>query len=401
MASTDLRNVIPEEKMKTGVLIGPESRSIILLVVILAAAKIATFLPLFLFSDIHHADFLQELGTKWDSDFYDKIAELGYKGASNPGTNDAYAFSPVLPSMIAALRPFAGSYWSAGLLVVNTFSFLFPIVIFKLSDFRTALITELFPVYLVFSTLNYADIITLFFLALSLFFLLRRGRQFLTGVSLAFAVLTSYAVILTVPIFAAKLIFDKRQTTFRRDVTVQKVKELGRFVLPVAAIAISIAAFFLVETASLWTFFNVEKNAGWDVTIVTPVEQLQFLLHGWFTGFHWTVMGTYLPPIYWVIRNIAFEAFYVAGVVLLLMKRNRVPDRWFLAGLALSIMTPLFFLNGVAAASIPRLLLPAFPVFFGYSAGLLRGNRSLALYCVLCLVIAPLVALIQLDALFS
>ena len=170
-----------------------------------------------------------------------------------------------------------------------------------------------------------------------------------------------------------------------------------------AASAFLIAAFFFFETGSLWTFFSVEKNAGWDVGVVTPLAQDRFLLNGWFTGFHWTVMGIYLPPIYWPLRNLAFEAFYVAGVVLLLLmiRKNRISDGFFLAGFTLSVMIPLFFLGGVAAGSIPRLLLPAFPIFLGYSRGLLNGKNSIIVYCALCIAIAPLIALVQLDALFA
>ena len=119
---------------------GQETRQLAILLGILAAAKVSTFLPLFLFSDISRAGFMQELGTKWDSDFYVKMAQLGYNGASNPGTENAYTFSPVLPSMIAAEKLLTGSYWTAGLLIVNLFSFLFPVVIFKLSDLKTALV---------------------------------------------------------------------------------------------------------------------------------------------------------------------------------------------------------------------------------------------------------------------
>lgn len=394
-----MENVLLEEKTNARLAIGREAKSILLLAAVLAAAKITTFLPLFLLSHISLASFLHKLGTEWDSNFYDKIAQLGYNGASKPGSDNAYAFSPVLPSMIAAVEPLTGSYWSAGLIIVNAFSFLFPIIVLKISNFRTALIAELFPVYLVFSTLNYADAMTLFFLAFSLYFLLRRRMYFFTGVFLALAVLTSYAVILTVPIFAARIIFDKRQPVSRTIAT--KLKDLGRFVLPIVVVSLSIAAFFLVETGSLWTFFNVEKNAGWDVTFITPIQQVQFLLSGWFTGFKWSIMGFLIPRIWWVLRNIGFEAFYIAGVVLILMKRSHLLDRLFLSGMALAIMIPLYFVGGVAAASVPRLLLPAFPVLFGYSAGLLRGSRSIALYCALCLVIAALIALWQVDALFG
>lgn len=395
-----MENVLLEKKMNarshTG---GPGTKSILLLAGALAVAKVATFLPLFLLSHVSLVSFLYKLGTEWDSGFYDKIAQLGYNGASKPGSDNAYAFSPVLPSMISAVKPITGSYWSAGLIIVNAFSFLFPIVVLKISNFRTALIAELFPVYLVFSTLNYADVITLFFLALSLYFLLRRRMYFFTGVFLALALLTSYAVILTVPIFAAKIIFDKRQSVSRN--TASKVKDLGRFVLPIVVVGLGIAAFFLVKTGSLWTFFRVEKNAGWDVTFVTPIQQVQFLLSGWFTGFKWRILGFLIPRIWWALRNIAFEAFYVAGVVLLLIKRSHLPDKLFLSGMALAVMIPLYFVGGVAAASVPRLLLPAFPVLFGYSAGLLRGRKSIVLYGGLCLVIAASIALWQVDALFG
>ena len=206
------------------------------------------------------------------------------------------------------------------------------------------------------------------------------------------------------PIFVAKiLIFDDRKLSFDRQVAAPKLKDLTRFLSPVVTCALLIAAFFFFETGSLWTFFSVEKNVGWGVGLVTPLAQDRFLLNGWFTGFHWMVMGIYLPPIYWLLRNLVFEAFYIAGVVLLLLmtRKNHISNGLFFVGLALSIMIPLFFLGGVAAASIPRLLLPAFPIFFGYSRGLLNGKNSIIAYCALCLAIAPLIALVQLDALFA
>lgn len=390
------------EEKKARSHLGPNVKSALLLTLILAGAKIATFLPLLILSHTTPADFLKELGTKWDSNFYNTIAQLGYKAASKLGSDNAFAFSPVLPSMIATIEPLTGSYWFAGLIIVNTLSFIFPLIILKISDFKTALILELFPVYLVFSTLNYADVITLCFLASSLFFLLHKKKCFFAGLSLAFAVLATYDVILMVPIFVAKVIFDNWRGPLQQNTAVvSRLKNLASLLLPMVLMSLAIAAFFLTETGSLWTFFSVEKNAGWGVNLVTPVQQFQFLLTGWFTGFKWTVMGTLLPPIYWALRNMAFEAFYITGVVLLFLKRNQVPDRLFLSGMAVSIIAPLFFLDGVAAASIPRLLLPAFTVFFGYSVGLLKSERSITIYSILCLVIAPLIAIVQIDALFS
>ena len=75
-------------------------------------------------------------------------------------------------------------------------------------------------------------------------------------------------------------------------------------------------------------------------------------------------------------RNLPFEAFHTFGALYLLGVKTE--NRLFLAAYSLSVVLPLLFVVGGPALSVPRLMLPASPVFVDY-ASLIRGALPLAL----------------------
>jgi hypothetical protein len=106
----------------------------------------------------------------------------------------------------------------------------------------------------------------------------------------------------------------------------------------------------------------------------------------------------HLAPAYWLVRNLIFEIFYLAGAVLILKTQNK--NRIFLFVYSLCAIIPLLFVTGTPAISIPRLLLPAFPVFFGYTA-LMKKDWHYWVYCGVCLLITAWVAITQTYCFFA
>ena len=94
-----------------------------------------------------------------------------------------------------------------------------------------------------------------------------------------------------------------------------------------------------------------------------------------------------------------FEVFYLFGAFYLLL-RTKLQHKIFLFAYSLSVIVPLFFVLGLAAMSIPRLLLPAFPIFISYSL-IMKKTDYYIVYIVLCLALAGAISAIQYFAFFS
>jgi hypothetical protein len=171
------------------------------LVLVLAIGKVVVILAVFLFEN--PASVLQGMGTKWDSNYYEIIATQGY-GPSAP-----YVFSPVYPAIIKLVYSFVGNAWVSGLLVTNSLSFVFPLLLYEAFGYRTALFAELFPTYLVFTTVAYSDVIALVFLASSLL-LLMRDSIIKSSIGLSGAVLTFFNLAWTLPSFFFALLVKWR-----------------------------------------------------------------------------------------------------------------------------------------------------------------------------------------------
>lgn len=346
--------------------------------------SIGKFIVIFApYSLSHSPNYLQHMSTIWDSNYYQLIATKGY------GPNTApYVFSPVYPFLIRLANFFIGNAWISALVATNVLSFLFPILVYKTFGFKTALVTEVFPTYLLFTTIPYSDVVALLFLAASILLLANKKVIFASG-SLSVAIATFFNLVLTFPSFLFALLKEK-----------QVKKTLMFSILPVAT-GIIILLWFKIETGNYYYFFQAEK--AWQVGFGTPIEQALYLLcptgKGTFTCEAWSIRGVILKPVYWLIRNLIFEVFYLFGAFYLLLK-TKIEQRLFLFIYSLSVIIPLFFVLGFAAMSIPRLLLPAFPIFAAYSA-LMNKSKYVDLYTVLCFAIAATISVIQYFAIFS
>ena len=301
-----------------------------------------------------------------------KIAAHGYADPSS------LAFSPFYPALIRGLALVIGPTWVSALAIANVLSFLFPVVVYKTFGFRVALLAELFPTYVVFTTIPYSEALTLLLLSLSILLALR-GRILASSNSLSLAIFSGYSLAWALPSFAIAFLkrWRKRTVIF--------------FILPVLT-GVLIFYWFFLSTGSFLAFFTVEST-HWGVSFATPWHQISYLLkanpiEG--PGF-WPLPGT------WVTRNLPFEAFYVLGALYIL--RTKSEHRIFLTAYSLSVILPLFFVIGTAAASIPRLMLPAFPIFITY-ATVIKG-RYLWVYCVVCLSLAAWVAMAQTLSFFA
>lgn len=355
----------------------------------LAVGKAIILLAVYL-SGHAGSSFVQNMSTAWDGGIYQSIAKVGYPGTQN--SQYLFAFSPLYPILIRGFESLLGSYPVASLAVSNLFGFIFPVVMLKLFDFRTALLAELFPTFLVFSTVGYSDSIAVVFVALTLLLFLRK-KYFSSGVALGIAVVDFYNLAIMFPAFCIRAILDR---------TSPVLKSVVKLAIPVAIAASGIALFYQFSTGSLFTYFNLEKGT-WGVSFVTPLAQAEWILNvngqGWFSNQGWQVLGIYLAPSYWLIRNYLFEAFYFVGVYLLL--RSRHPQKWLLGACSLIVLLPLLFLGGMAAISIPRLMLPAFPIFYGYSSQVINRRGTIVAYAVVCVVLSVWTVLSVVLAFFA
>jgi hypothetical protein len=324
---------------------------------------------------------IRVMGSHWDSDYYEIIATGGY------GKDAPYVFSPVYPALIRLVYLLVGNAWASGLLVTNALSFVFPLLVYRTFGYRTALLAEVFPTYLVFTTVAYSDVVALVLLAASISLLM---RERVTGASLFFsaAVLTFFNLAWTLPSFVFALLRRRR------------LRNLLFYVAPLAT-GLALILWFKHATGQYFPLVQLEKP--WDVGFGTPLQQAEYLLcpagHGSFTCESWAVDGVVLRPAYWLVRNLLFEAYYIYGALYLVL-RTKLEHRVFLSAYSLTVIVPLLFMLGTPALSIPRLLLPAFPVFVSY-AERIKGRWQLSVYVVVCLVLAGVISLIEYFALFA
>ena len=330
--------------------------------------------------------FLYDMSTRWDSAWFLAIAKAGYTShgvsvfspfSAAPLSPNAYAFSPFYPGLIRGLTLLIGTGWVSALIIANALSFITPYVIYRTFGFRVALLAELFPVYLVFTTIPYSDSVTLLFVALSIMLALR-GRILASSGSASLAVFASYSLASTFPSFVIAFWKGHHWRT------------ILFFVLPGLA-GFLILLWFRFVSGSYTTFLIVEAT-HWDVSFATPLAQGTWLL-----GKGSASLGFWPFPGGWLTRNLPFEVFYVFGALYLM--RTKIENRVFLTAYSLSAILPLFFVVGGPALSVPRLMLPAFPVFAAY-ASFIRG-RYVWLYATVCLSLTVWVAMSQMLFFFA
>lgn len=405
-----MRDVPEEQRMTTESLSSPpaspgtnslgkgilDRRSIMIVVSVLVAAKVVVLAGTFvLFTRGNFQTFtvlptergftamVHTMATNWDAYLYQSIASTGYPRLP---FSELYAFSPFYPALIYLGHFATGSYWTAALLVTNLLSFVFPIILLKLFDLRTALLAEVFPVYVAYSLVGYSDMLALVFLGLGLLAFVR-GRRLAAGVCLALAGLVFYDLLVAAGVataYGALLAWGGRASVS----TV--LKTALPLLLPGVVAGVCVLGVYWVATGSPFTFLKLEHEL-WSVGAATPWGQIEWLYNGHgegsFDHIPWLVDGISLSSTYWVLRNVFFEAFFFAGVCLLAALKG-LKERWLLVGFSLVLSVPLLFVQGTPVYSIPRLLLAAFPVFFGYSRSVVNRKWKVAVYTILCLAAA-------------
>jgi Mannosyltransferase (PIG-V) len=305
-------------------------------------------------------NFLYQMSVRWDASWFLSISRYGYIQL------DSYAFSPIYPVMINAFSSLAVPSWVAALAIANVLSFAVAAVVYKSFGLRAALLFELFPTYLFYTTVPYSESLVLLVLALSVLFALR-GRVMASSASLSLAIFSSYSMAWTLPSYA--IAFARRL----------RWKTLVFYVLPLLT-GILIFSWFEASSGSYWIYFTVERM-NWHVSFAAPWSQAQWLV-GRRIGYQWPVPGS------WETRNLPFEVFYIYGAVRLIRMKEKYSV--FLGVFAFSTILPLFFIIGGPAESIPRLLLPAYPIFVYYATAI-RG-RYLWAYALVCLALVVWVA---------
>jgi hypothetical protein len=346
------------------------------LTIALAMGKVAVFLAVYLVD--RSPNLLELIATKWDGGVYETIATRGY------ATTSFYVFSPIYPALIKLTNSVVGSAWISAYLVTNALSFIFPVLLYRSFGYKTALFAELFPTYLLFTTIPYSDVIALIFLAGCLL-LLMKDRVLSASASVSGAILVFYNLAWILPSFLIVLLAGRRW------------RNLSFYVLPVMTGAL-ILLWLRIETGAYFDLIRLE--APWKMEFANPVTQAIYLLcptgSSSFTCQPWEADGVFLLPLYWLVRNFLFEVFYLFGAFYLL--RTTTKHRVFLCVYCLSVTIPLLFWTGFVALSIPRLLLPAFPVFIGYSSLFKRYEIP---YGVLCIGLAGVFSMLQYLAYFS
>jgi hypothetical protein len=308
---------------------------------------------------------IENLANRWDAEIFQNIAMKGYY------EEYFYAFSPIYPYLIKGLSLIIDPKISA-IIITNFFSYITPILIWKLHGYKTALLFQTFPLYVIFTTVPYSDIISIFSIILS-YYLAKTQKNWLASLSLSVAIASRYMLALGLIAFLPKF-------------------KLRQFILPIIALSL-IGFWYYINLGSPFAYFYLERKY-WDVSIVTPYDQALWILNGWFTSQDWEFMGIRVTPEVWLIRNIIMEIFYLIGLFYI----YKIDKSYFMYSLC--IILPLFFVKGTVAISIPRLLLQAFPIFLSYS-NIIKTNLGLIIYIGISIILIPIITLWHIQAFFS
>ncbi|WP_206346105.1 hypothetical protein [Sulfolobus sp. S-194] len=340
---------------------------ILKLFIYLTLMKFIVFLSVYFTSG---QNFFYLITTRWDSKLFETIAQYGYVKSY------LYAFPPIYPFLINLVHNVTNNYYISAFVVTNIFGYLFPVIIYKTFDYNTALIVELFPIYVIYSTLPYSDVIYLTAIALTFYFL-KRDKILIASTFMGFAIANFYSVALTLPSFIVEL-----------------KKSFIKFIIIPLFSGFSIFAWYYISTGTPFYYFEIEKNT-WGVKFTTPISQANWLLHGWFTTQDWTILSIKLTPIDWLIRNLCFEIFFVILTINLVRLKDN--NKWLYFTYSILVIIPLLFIIGTPAISIPRILLSAFPAFYS----LRIEGIWIILYVVISIILTSLFTLWQIYAFFA
>lgn len=267
-------------------------------------------------SGLFNDDFFKSL-SNWDGGHFLGIAQYGYSEKFQ------YAFFPLYPLTIAALNKITGDYLIAALLISVAASFLGLQLLYRLvANDKVVLALLFFPTSFFFLTAYSEGLF--FFLVVATFFFLRRKKLFLAVFLTALASATRLAGLA----LAAGLIVEVALTA--------GINRKNWFVL-LSPLGFLIYCWYLfLQTGD--PFYFITAEAHWQRALSLP--GLNFLES---------------------IRNLNFLdlLFAIFGVGLVIRSFRFLPISYCVYGLT-SLLLPLLT---PSLSSMPRFLLPIFPIF--------------------------------------
>ncbi len=296
--------------------------------------------------------FMHALAASWDGQHFLDRARDGY------GATADYAFPPLYPLLIRLL----GGSDGAAVLIANIAGGVAVYMVARLWGFGPGVMFACFPTWLLFSTAAYSESLFVALACVALWQLrdaetTRQGA--IAGVFAVLAIMTRYAGAVGFGVLGAWILWRRRKV----GVGLAGAGAVGGLV---------IAAWHRRATGDAGIYFEAQKE--WGAELAWPWEQLDWLLHGWFTN-QGAVMSSGDPSL-WVWRSLAFWLVAVAGAVWLARDR-RWPELAFSAPLVVLVASTI----GTPAISLPRLMLAAFPaVAYAGHAMTARGAVTYALF---------------------
>lgn len=291
------------------------------------------------FSNFPHSDkfsnnFWQNLAN-WDGGHYLGIAEFGYREKYQ------YAFFPLYPLLIKAVSSLTQNYLASSLLISIISSFLAIHLLFDLIrlDFdkkiaeKVVLILLMFPTSFYFLTAYSEGLFLL--LSLATFLFLRKGNLLLATLLAALASATR--------VFGVALVL----TLMIEVWTKQGINKSNWYIL-LAPAGLVIYSWYLFNQTGDPFYFTVAQS-HWQRILTPPLVSF------------WETLKSLVTPSF-ITQN--FNAFLdlifaIFGLGMVLRAFRFLPPSYSVYGL-ISILLPLFT---PSLSSMPRFLLPIFPIF--------------------------------------
>lgn len=345
-------------------------RLVFLVVVIYATARVVSLAAVFVAAGVRGRDFAEVL-TGWDGAWYTWIAVHGY-GAPLTGAasgQQLIAFLPGYPAMIRVVAGLPGVGFADAALAVSLASgavaaVLIMLVVRRVSDDRTGLIAAALwsaqPAGYALSA-AYSEALFTALAAGCLLALLYR-RWVLAGILATLAGLTrSVGVTLVLACVVAAI------------VAVRQRRDWAALVAPLLAPAgIGGYLVYVHQRTGRWDTWFTAQREGWHVRTDGGLYNLHWTLHLPQTA-EWMMRGIRLPL--WHVP-ILLGVFIVLAVLAI---RDRLPAPLLVYGLGILVIT---LTTAGVYSSLPRFLVPAFPLLIPAARRLAPRPMAAAAVCV-------------------
>jgi hypothetical protein len=336
-------------------------RSRNLLIILLATVLIKVASLAFIYTAVS-TNLLAQLTTKWDAVFYIDIAKNGYPSGI---LNANYAFAPMYPAMIRLAESLTGNFQQAAVFASMVFSLLTPIMFYFVAErylssqesLYASLAFAFFPTIVTYGLVSYSEPVYLFFAMMAMYFF-QRGRYFITGVAMSFAVLSGYANLLAAGLLICILGLPKAYVLLKRPrsslsgaVATGTKEGIGSRVgflwlfLPFVVFGIWMYA---LDVSSGRLFSIIAAQAPWGTSLANPIAQFQTF----FTG----VFSTQGNPV----QQLLLRYMYTIPFFSLAYPLWKIDKGLTFYSSAFMLFT--LSLVGTAYASGPRLMLAAWPL---------------------------------------